>query len=73
MANKVQLERVMAEAKEIKELVLKAEDSEKKSQAIAYCDQSIAACELAIEVMSKKSTKKAAPKKEEPADDDWLD
>lgn len=52
MITKAQIEQQKQAVEELYEKLMEAPDSERKTQAVAYCEGCIAACSLALQVMN---------------------
>lgn len=86
--SKSQIESILNQTKQTKELVEKAPETAKQAAALEYCDNTIALWEVALEGLAAKDAEKKSekvadePAKEEPLieetatdevdDEDWL-
>ena len=64
MIGKTQIKQQEEAIKYLRELVLQAEDSDSKQDALDYCDGFLTACKLGLEVLAKQEESKKADAKD---------
>lgn len=64
MIGKTQIKQQQEAIKYLRELVLQAEDGDSKQSALDYCDGSLMACKLGLEVLAKQEAAKKADDKD---------
>lgn len=69
MLSKAQIEQQKQAIEGLYEKVMEAPDSERKTQAVAYCEGCIAACSLALQVMNGTIPADEKAKADEPAEE----
>ena len=69
MITKTQIEQQKQAIEGLYEKVMEAPDSERKTQAVAYCEGCIAACSLALQVMSGTISSDEQAKAVEPVEE----
>lgn len=69
MISKAQIEQQKQAIEGLYEKVMEAPDSERKTQAVAYCEGCIAACSLALQVMNGTATSDEKAKADEPVEE----
>lgn len=69
MLSKAQIEQQKQAIEGLHEKVMEAPDSERKTQAVAYCEGCIAACSLALQVMNGTVSSDEAAKADEPVEE----
>ena len=68
MISKAQIEQQKQAIEGLYEKVMEAPDSERKTQAVAYCEGCIAACALALQVMNGTISSDEKAKADEPVE-----
>lgn len=69
MISKAQIEQQKQAIEGLYEKVMEAPDSERKEQAVAYCEGCIAACSLALQVMNGTAASAEKAKDDEPVEE----
>ncbi len=73
MISKAQIEQQKNAIESLYEKVQEAPDSDRKEQAVAYCEGCIAACDLALQVMNGTATSVEPPKAAEPVKEETVE